>query len=181
MWRVIEPEPDCERLPPMWIDSLEVASDGRVWYLDRHFIRQLGACPILGPDFSGIRAQALAPDGTLWVLHEDRLMAWQGEEWVIHAEGEFNVAECTALGDGPDTPGGVDEYGGQCSTSCEEQACYFTLDVAPGGTVWLSGDIVSAYDGDTWTHYPEAEFFLGFGPDGVVWVEGREGRYVIRP
>ncbi len=55
------------------------------------------------------------------------------------------------------------------------------LDVAPDGTVWLWADIVSAHDGVAWTHYPEAELLLGFGPEGVAWVAGRDGRYVIRP
>jgi hypothetical protein len=181
MWRVIESDPDCDRLPPYSADSMEIASDGRAWTLDIRGTWELGSCPILGPHLSfGIRAQALAPDGTLWVLEGDRLMSWNGEDWDIHAEGEFNVPECDALGGGPDTPEGVQEHGGACSTDCEEQACYFTLDVAPDGTIWLSGDIVSAYDGGAWTHYPEAEHFHGFGPDGVVWVRGRDGLYVIR-
>ena len=78
---------------------------------------------------------------------------------------------------------GCDEYGGQCSTGCEEQDCYgyFTLDVAPDGSVWLSGGSVAAYDGETWTQYPEAGCVLGFGPDGVVWAEasnnGRASRH----
>jgi len=186
MWRVVEPEPDCERLPPMRSDSLEIAPDGRAWYLDKRGIWELGACPILGPDFAdftGPRAHAIAPDGTVWVLERDRLMSWEDGDWVLHAEGEFNVSECDALGDGPDTWEGVREYGGECS-GCEGPDCrvYFTMDMAPDGTVWFSGWPVSAYDGEKWTHYPELHYVLGFGPDGDVWVEDTNGElYVIRP
>ena len=184
VWRVIEPEPDCEHLPPL--SRLEIAPDGRAWYLDKRGVWELGACPILGhyPNDFTARAHALAPDGTLWVLDRDRLMSWEGEDWIIHAEGTFNVMECDADGDGPDTPEGVDEYGGQCSTSCEEHDCYGKLDVAPDGTVWLSGGyVVTAFDGETWTQYPEAWWVLGFGPDGVVWAEATDNGelLVIRP
>jgi hypothetical protein len=185
LWRVIEPEPDCERPPFYSSDGTAVAPDGRVWFLDEvRGIRELGSCPVLGagsPVTFMPRAQVLTPDGTLWVLDGDRLMTWGGEDWVIHSEGQFNKRDCTALGGGPNTPAGVAEFGGGCSIECDEQACYFAMDVAAVGTVWLWGGTVAAFDGAEWTHYPEGEFVLGFGPDGDVWVTGDDGLYVIRP
>ena len=185
IWRVVEPEPDCERLPfsPVWRTA--VGADGRLWFLDeQRGVRELGACPILGPGGAATftaRDHALGADGILWVLDGDRLMTWGGEDWVIHSEGQFNEMSCTALGGGPSTPEGMGKVGSECSVECQEQACYWAMDVAPDGTVWLWGGTVSAFDGAEWTHYPEGDLVLGFGPGGDVWVIGSDGLYVIRP
>ncbi len=189
VWRAIEPDLDCDR-PPFWA-GMSVAPDGRVWFLDRVLgIRQLGACPVHvegGPPSIWPRDQALAPDGTLWVLDSDRLMSWNGSDWVIHVEGEFNIPECS-IGGRPATPAEVDERGGRCGLSCEEQPCYSFLDIAPDGEVWLSGypgrNTLGVYDGEQWREYTEDWIqgpLLGFGPDGAVWVVGRDGAYVFYP
>ena len=71
VWRAVEPEWDCDAAYPRrpFHDGAEVASDGRVWFLDRlRGIRELGSCPIVEPKPSfGTRDQALGPDGTLWL------------------------------------------------------------------------------------------------------------------
>ena len=74
VWRVIEPEPDCERLPPME-RRLEIAPDGRAWYLDTRGVWSWAPAPssVITPRLHRPRAHALAPDGTLWVLDRDRL------------------------------------------------------------------------------------------------------------
>jgi hypothetical protein len=188
-WRVIESDLDCDRDPFWGTRGMAVAPDGRAWFLDRVLgIRQLGACPVTvegGPASFMPRDQALASDGTLWVLDIDRLMSWGGSDWVLHVEGKFNRPDCIALGIGPARPSDVDEHGGSCTILCEEQPCYWYLDIAPDGTVWLSGaNTLGAYDGEQWREYAEDWIegpLLGFSPDGAVWVAGRDGPYVFYP
>ena len=183
-WRVVEPDLDCERQPFIGTRETEISPDGRVWLLDRALgIRELGRCPLPVQAYAwnfGSRDQELAPDGTLWVLDNDRLMSWGGSDWVIHSEGVFNVVECT----GGKTWVEVNETGGECIGVCEEHGCYFALDVAPDGTVWLSGDRLASYDGDRLREYLQDWMngpIAGFGPDGAPWVYGRDGLYVFYP
>jgi len=184
-WRVIEPDLDCKRTPFIGARETAIAPDGRVWFLDPAMgIRELGACPLpvqaYPPSNFGSRDQALAPDGTLWVLDMDRLMSWSGSDWIVHSEGVFNVVECT----GGKTWAEVEETGGACSGVCEEHGCYFRLDVAPDGTVWLSGDRLASYDGVELQEYQEDWMngpIAGIGPDGTPWVYGRDGLYVFYP
>ena len=187
-WHALEPEWDCPDPAPRraFYGGSEVAPDGTVWFIDLGGIRQLGACPILEPagSFSG-RDHAFAPDGTLWVLDGDRLMWWDGEDWVIAAEDRFNQPGCTAIGIGPATPWETNVHGGECYSDCDLAPCVVAVDVAPDGTVWLSGTILSAFDGAAWTDYVEDRagvFLVGFDGDGGVWVQRpSEGIYLIRP
>ncbi len=186
-WRVVEPDLLCEREPFLGAREIAMAPDGRVWLFDPQLgIRELGACRLeveaYASDFR-LRDQELAPDGTLWVLDADRLMSWGGSDWVIHADGEFNVETCRR-GETPATREEVDAYGGGCSIDCEHQGCYFRLDVAPDGTVWLSGDRLASYDGVELREYQEDWMngpIAGFGPDSAPWVYGRDGLYVFDP
>ncbi len=177
VWRAIEPAWDCDAEYPRqpFYDGAEVASDGSVWFLDRlRGIRQLGSCPIVEPKLAfSIRDQALGPDGTLWVLNEDRLWSWDGTDWLVHLEG-FNQ---------PGRSSYAEDGGYEYSVDCEAGPCYFSVDVAPDGRVWLSGNLVSAFDGTAWTDYTydsSYESIIGFGPDGSVWVQG-DGVLVIQP
>ncbi len=107
------------------------------------------------------RDAAMAPDGTLWVLDDSRLLSWDGEEWVVRLEG-FN-----ASGSGPCAP---------------ERRCYFQVEVAPDGTIWLGGSTVSSFDGSEWQHYLDGSGgWVSIGLDGSVWILGNEAPYVIRP
>ena len=186
-WRVIEPDLDCEREPFQGARETAIAPDGRVWLFDPQLgIRELGACRLQVEGYVSDfipRDQELAPDGTLWVLDADRLMSWGGSDWVIHAEGQFNVERCRR-GDTPATREEVDAYGGSCSYGCEDQGCYFRLDVGPDGTVWLSGSRLASYDGVELREYQEDWMegpLAALSPDGGVWVYGREGLYVFYP
>jgi hypothetical protein len=147
------------------------------------YASKMAAGVALDPGLGLPRDQALAPDGTLWVMDIDRLMSWGGSDWVIHLEGEFNKVECS-IGGRPATRGEVDEHGGQCGGS-DEQPSYFALDIAPDGAVWLSGgNTLGAYDGERWHEYTEDWIqgpLLGFGPDGAVWVTGRDAPVVFYP
>ncbi len=176
-WRALEPAWDCGSQYPRepFYGGAEVAADGRVWFLDPiRGIRELGACPIVAPkETFGIRDQALGPDGTLWLLNEDRLWWWDGSEWHVRHEG-FNQPGRSSFGDG--------SY--STSTDCDLAPCFLFVDVAPDGTVWLSGTVLSAFDGTGWTDYVEDRSLvqvIGFDPDGAVWVQGTEGVYVIEP
>jgi hypothetical protein len=168
-WHAVEPDWDCPSPRRPFYGGAEVAPDGTVWFIDRGGIRELGACPILERDWATLtRDHAFAPDGTLWVLDEDRLMWWDGDDWVIEAEDRFNQ------------PG---------SSGRDPAPCVIFVDVAPDGTVWLSGTILSAFDGNEWTDYMEDRtgvLLVGFGPDGGVWVhqlsEGEDGGFqLIQP
>ena len=187
-WRAAEPEWDCPDPAPRrpFYGGAEVAPDGTLWFIDHGGIRQLGACPILEPagSFSG-RGHAFGPDGTLWVVDGDRLMRWNGEDWIIEAEDRFNQPGCTAIGIGPATPWETNVHGGECYSDCDLAPCVTAVDVAPDGTVWLSGTVLSAFDGEAWTDYVDDRagvFVLGFDADGAVWVHRpSEGIYLIRP
>ena len=165
-WRAIEPDLDCDRAPFWWGADTAIAPDGRVWFSHPSLgIRQLGACPLsvegYPPSNFIPRDQALAPDGTLWVLDADRLMSWDGSDWIIHVEGAFNVGGCNG------------------------RVCYHTLDIAPDGSIWLSaGTKLGVFDEGTWTEYEEDWMngpLLVFGPDGAVWVAGHDGPVVFYP
>lgn len=194
-WRVVEPDLDCEREPFGPAEQTVVAPDGRAWLLDsRAGIRELGACPITSQvdpfRMFGIRDQALAPDGALWALDGDRLMSWCGSDWVVHVEGRFNVPKCTD-GAKPITVDEFNEHGGECAGDCESLPCYLFLDIAPDGTIWLSGlGSLGRYANGVWHAYTEewmgkpgtlGHGRLGFGSDGAVWVWGYEERYVFYP
>ena len=178
VWRAIEPDWDCDAEYPRqpFYGDADVASDGSVWFLDRlRGVRRLGSCPILGPQGSfSTRDQALGPDGTLWVLNEDRLWSWDGTDWLVHLEG-FNQ---------PGRSSYVEGGGYSYSIDCEAGPCYLSVDVAPDGRIWLSGNTVSTFDGTEWTDYmgdPSLGSVIGFGPDGSAWVQGFGGLFVIQP
>lgn len=172
-------------------EQIAVAPDGRVWLLDyREGVRALGSCRLgIAPSVWGWRDQQLAPDGTLWVLDEDRLLSWDGTDWIVHVEGEFNILDCVVDGRHV-TDAEAQGQDSECSLDCTEQTCFVFLDIAPDGRVWLSGPgTLGAYDTDGWRDYT-ADWMgergswpsrPGFGPDGAVWVHGRDGLYVIYP
>ena len=140
LWRVDEPPWDCGKAYPRqpFFDGAEVSSDGRLWFLDPlRGIRELGSCPIVGPRPTfDIRDQALGPDGTLWLLNDDRLWSWDEDGWRVRLEG-FNQPGHVAHASG----------GSSYSIDCETGPCYFSVDVAPDGTVWLAGTALTAFDG----------------------------------
>jgi len=112
VWRAVEPEWDCDAAYPRrpFYEGAEVAPDGSIWFLDhQRGIRELGSCPIVEPKLTfGTRDQALGPDGTLWVLNDDRLWSWDGRDWLVHLEG-FNQP-----GRVGDTDGGGYSYSTEC-------------------------------------------------------------------
>ena len=191
-WRAVEPNLDCEQEPFGPAEQTVVAPDGRVWlFSSLEGIRQLGDCPLpvqSGGPFRGLRDQALAPDGTLWVMDRDRLLSWNDGDWIVHLEGEFNVPDCTD-GAKPITYEEFEERGGECSGGMGPN--YLLLDIAPAGAVWLSGlGSVGRYADGEWHEYIEdwmgepntlGHGRLGFGPDGAVWVWGLDSRYVFYP
>jgi hypothetical protein len=79
-WRAMEAEIDCEREPFFGAAETAVGPDGRVWRLDPVMgIRQLGSCPLPVEGGGGRflpRDQALAPDGTHWLLDGEPLLSW---------------------------------------------------------------------------------------------------------
>jgi len=177
VWRVTEPAWDCGKAYPRqpFFDGAELAADGRLWFLDRlRGIRELGSCPIVAPKPTfGIRDQALGPDGTLWLLSDDRLWSWNEGMWRVRLEG-FNQPGRTA-----DASGGY-SYG----TDCEVGPCYLSVDVTPDNTVWLAGSKLTAFDGTETRDYisgPEPTAVIGFGPDGTVWARSGDDIYAIEP
>lgn len=192
-WRVVEPDLGCEQELFGPAEQTVVALDGRVWlFSSLEGIRQLGDCPlpVQGDRRFSLfsRDQALAPDGTLWVMDGDRLLSWSDGDWIVHLEGEFNVPDCTD-GAKPITYEEFQEHGGECSGGIGPN--YLFLDIAPDGAVWLSGlGAVGRYADGEWHEYTEdwmgepntlGHGRLGFGPDGAVWVWGLDSRYVFYP
>ena len=190
-WRVIEPDLDCDLEAFGAAEQTAVAPDGRVWLLGSgEGVRELGKCPVAARyDPLHIRDQALASDGTLWLLDGDRLASWDGSDWVVHVEGQFNVEMCTD-GARQITAEEFDEHGGEC-TFDPDAPHYLFLDLAPDGAIWLSGlGSLGRYTNGEWHAYTEewmgrpntlGHGRLGFGPDGAVWVYGHEERYVFYP
>jgi hypothetical protein len=113
-------------------------------------------------------------------------VSWDGSDWVVHVDGAFNRPDCTD-GTKAITVKEFREHGGACGVDCETQPCYLWLDIAPDGAVWLSGSgTLGVYDGGQWREYDEDWMGgyptrLGFGPDGAVWVWGRDGRHIFYP
>jgi len=176
VWRVDEPAWDCGKAYPRqpYFDGAAVAADGRLWFLDRlRGIRELGSCPIVGPKPAfGPRDQALGPDGTLWLLNDDRLWSLDEGGWRVRLEG-FNRPG--RVGD----PVGSHSYSTDCS---ETSPCYFSVDVAPDGTVWLAGSALTAFDGTDTRHYLSGRggiIIVGIGPDGTVWARQDGALYAV--
>lgn len=159
VWRVTEPGRGCR----MSIGREAFGTpDGSLWMVGPAGVRELGGCEMLGiggPSRFTARDAAMAPDGTLWVLDDTRLMTWSDNGWVVHRD-DLNTAD----GD------------------CAVQDCYLQVEVAPDGVVWLGGGTVSSFDGTEWRHFFRGVggYVASFGLDGSIWVVA-DDLYVIRP
>jgi len=120
-----------------------------------------------------------SPDGSLWFADDAGVRELGSCE--ILGVGGSSMFRARDAAMGPDGTLWVLDDSRLLSWGGDER-CYFQVEIAPDGAVWLGGSTVSTFDGTEWQHYLDGTGgWVSVGLDGSVWVFGQDGPYVIRP
>lgn len=150
------------------------------------------------PTLLNVRDVAVADDGTGWVVHDEGLSTFDGEEWRTYTAGDGlpddGVSSVAVANDGTVWAGsreGLAAYDGEdwtVHTADGDAVGYGSADLAVSddGVVW-AGDSgrphgLSAFDGDDWVNYTADDGLasndvtaVAVADDGTVWIGTANG------
>ncbi len=197
-WRLLRDGPTSDS-----VTSVAVTPDGTAWFA---FGDHSASTPGLGLsrfdgqkwayflDDAEVNALAVGPDGTLWAGVGCSVQRFDAGAWGIVGRCEDlsagGVLDIDFALDGTVWVAhgfGLARFDGQRWTGYDKLV--HSLQVAPDGTVWMSGwegtqdsFYIARFDGETWTTFKSADSFPGgfsvqaVTPDGLLWGMTPEGR-----